>query len=54
MENLIYTQDPIFLNILSEIANDKFSGEQLPMFDKTCKYSHMLETYYEVDKPRFQ
>ncbi|XP_026100913.1 interferon-induced GTP-binding protein Mx-like [Carassius auratus] len=43
MENLIYSQDPIFLKILSEIANDKFSEEELPMFDKKCKYSHMLE-----------
>ncbi|RXN19639.1 interferon-induced GTP-binding Mx3-like protein [Labeo rohita] len=48
MENLIYTQDPIFLKILNEIANDKFSEEELPMFDKRCKYSHMLESYYEI------
>ncbi|XP_026058362.1 interferon-induced GTP-binding protein Mx [Carassius auratus] len=48
MENLIYSQDPIFLKILSEIANDKFSEEELPMFDKKCKYSHMLEAHYEI------
>ncbi len=53
MENFIYTQDPIFLEILSEIANEKFSEEQLPMFDKKCKYSQMLEAHYEVDKPGF-
>uniref|UniRef100_A0A8C1R8I2 Dynamin-type G domain-containing protein n=1 Tax=Cyprinus carpio TaxID=7962 RepID=A0A8C1R8I2_CYPCA len=34
MENLIYTQDPIFLKILSEIGNEQFSKKQLPMFDK--------------------
>ncbi|XP_042609072.1 interferon-induced GTP-binding protein Mx-like [Cyprinus carpio] len=48
MENLIYTQDPIFLKILSEITNERFSEEQLPMFDKKCKYSHMLEAHYEI------
>uniref|UniRef100_A0A672NR33 Myxovirus (influenza virus) resistance D n=1 Tax=Sinocyclocheilus grahami TaxID=75366 RepID=A0A672NR33_SINGR len=39
MENLIYTQDTMFLKILSEITNEQFSEEQLPMFDKKCKYS---------------
>uniref|UniRef100_A0A672NK19 Myxovirus (influenza virus) resistance D n=1 Tax=Sinocyclocheilus grahami TaxID=75366 RepID=A0A672NK19_SINGR len=34
MENLIYTQDTMFLKILSEITNEQFSEEQLPMFDK--------------------
>uniref|UniRef100_A0A8C1LF56 Myxovirus (influenza virus) resistance D n=1 Tax=Cyprinus carpio TaxID=7962 RepID=A0A8C1LF56_CYPCA len=48
MENLIYTQDPIFLKILSEITNERCSEEQLPMFDKKCKYSHMLEAHYEI------
>uniref|UniRef100_A0A673G3R5 Interferon-induced GTP-binding protein Mx3-like n=1 Tax=Sinocyclocheilus rhinocerous TaxID=307959 RepID=A0A673G3R5_9TELE len=48
MENLIYTQDPMFLKILSEITNEQFSEEQLPMFDKKCKYSHMLEAHYEI------
>ncbi|XP_016334538.1 interferon-induced GTP-binding protein Mx-like [Sinocyclocheilus anshuiensis] len=48
MENLIYTQDPMFLKILSEITNEQFSEEQLPMFDKKCKYSHMLEAHYEM------
>ncbi|XP_042571677.1 interferon-induced GTP-binding protein Mx-like isoform X2 [Cyprinus carpio] len=48
MENLIYTQDPIFLKILSEIGNEQFSKKQLPMFDKKCKYSHMLEAHYEI------
>ncbi|XP_016135219.1 interferon-induced GTP-binding protein Mx-like [Sinocyclocheilus grahami] len=48
MENLIYTQDTMFLKILSEITNEQFSEEQLPMFDKKCKYSHMLEAHYEI------
>uniref|UniRef100_A0A673G3S7 Interferon-induced GTP-binding protein Mx3-like n=1 Tax=Sinocyclocheilus rhinocerous TaxID=307959 RepID=A0A673G3S7_9TELE len=47
MENRIYTQDPIFLKILSEITNETFSEKELPVFDKQCKYSQMLEAYYE-------
>lgn len=49
MEGLIYAQDSIYLKILSEIANEQFSEDQLPIFDKKCKYSHMLEAYYKVD-----
>ncbi|XP_016334273.1 interferon-induced GTP-binding protein Mx3-like [Sinocyclocheilus anshuiensis] len=48
MENRIYTQDPIFLKILSEITNETFSEKELPVFDKKCKYSQMLEAYYEI------
>uniref|UniRef100_A0A8C2HU40 Uncharacterized protein n=1 Tax=Cyprinus carpio TaxID=7962 RepID=A0A8C2HU40_CYPCA len=48
MENRIYTQDPIFLKILSEITNETFSEKELPVFDKNCKYSQMLEAYYEI------
>ncbi|XP_048014920.1 interferon-induced GTP-binding protein Mx-like isoform X1 [Megalobrama amblycephala] len=48
MENMIYTQDPIYLRILSEITNERFSEDQLPVFDKKMKYSHMLEAYYEI------
>ncbi|XP_073687464.1 interferon-induced GTP-binding protein Mx2-like [Garra rufa] len=48
MEKRIYTQDPIFLKILSEITNETFSEKELPVFDKQSKYSHMLEAYYEV------
>uniref|UniRef100_A0A8C1EVC1 Uncharacterized protein n=2 Tax=Cyprinus carpio carpio TaxID=630221 RepID=A0A8C1EVC1_CYPCA len=47
MENRIYTQDPIFLKFLSEITNETFSEKELPVFDKNCKYSQMLEAYYE-------
>ncbi|XP_048014195.1 interferon-induced GTP-binding protein Mx3-like isoform X1 [Megalobrama amblycephala] len=48
MENMIYTQDPIYLRILNEITNETFSEDQLPIFDKKCKYSNMLEAYYEI------
>uniref|UniRef100_A0A8C1XPE0 Uncharacterized protein n=1 Tax=Cyprinus carpio TaxID=7962 RepID=A0A8C1XPE0_CYPCA len=48
MENRIYTQDPIFLKILSEITNETFSEKELPVFHKDCKYSKMLEAYYEI------
>ncbi|KAL0152845.1 hypothetical protein M9458_051850, partial [Cirrhinus mrigala] len=47
MENRIFTQDPIFLKILSEVKNETFSEDALPVFDKLCTYSHMLEAYYE-------
>ncbi|XP_067235402.1 interferon-induced GTP-binding protein Mx3-like [Chanodichthys erythropterus] len=48
MENMIYTQDPIYLKILNEVTNETFSEDQLPIFDKKCKYSQMLEAYYEI------
>ncbi|XP_042608957.1 interferon-induced GTP-binding protein Mx3-like isoform X2 [Cyprinus carpio] len=48
MENLIYTQDPIFLKILSEITKEWFLEEQLPMFDKECTYSQMMKAHYEI------
>lgn len=48
MENIIYTQDPVFLKTLSEITNERYSEDELPFIDKKCKYSHMLETYYEI------
>ncbi|XP_039513855.1 interferon-induced GTP-binding protein Mx3-like [Pimephales promelas] len=48
MENVVYTQDPTYLKFLNEITNEKFSEDQLPGFDKKCKYSKMLEAYYEI------
>ncbi|XP_058623273.1 interferon-induced GTP-binding protein Mx2-like, partial [Onychostoma macrolepis] len=48
MENRIFTQDPIFLKVLSEITNQTFSEKELPVFDKQCKYSQMMESYYEI------
>ncbi|XP_050959762.1 interferon-induced GTP-binding protein Mx-like [Labeo rohita] len=48
MENRIYTQDPIFLKVLSEITKDAFSENMLPVFDKQSTYSHLLEAYYEI------
>uniref|UniRef100_A0A8C1XWU1 Uncharacterized protein n=1 Tax=Cyprinus carpio TaxID=7962 RepID=A0A8C1XWU1_CYPCA len=48
MENGIFTQDPIFLKVLSEKTNQTFSEKELPVFDKQCKYSEMLEAYYEI------
>ncbi|KAK7117633.1 hypothetical protein R3I94_023006 [Phoxinus phoxinus] len=48
MENRVYTQDPVYLKVLSEITNEKFSEDQLPIFDKNCKYSKMMEAYYEI------
>ncbi|KAL0152974.1 hypothetical protein M9458_051727 [Cirrhinus mrigala] len=48
MENRIFSQDPIFLKVLSEITNQTFSERELPVFDKQCKYSQMLEAYYEI------
>ncbi|XP_026057819.1 interferon-induced GTP-binding protein Mx3-like isoform X2 [Carassius auratus] len=48
MENGIFTQDPIFLKVLSVKTNQTFSDNELPVFDKQCKYSEMLEAYYEI------
>ncbi|XP_058623239.1 interferon-induced GTP-binding protein Mx2-like isoform X1 [Onychostoma macrolepis] len=48
MENRIYTQDPIYLKILSEITNETFSEMELPVFDKRCSYDHMMKAYYEI------
>ncbi|XP_073687463.1 interferon-induced GTP-binding protein Mx3-like [Garra rufa] len=48
MENRIYTQDPIFLKILSEITSKSFSEKELPVLDKQCSYRQMLEAYYEI------
>ncbi|XP_056307269.1 interferon-induced GTP-binding protein Mx3-like [Danio aesculapii] len=48
MENVIFTQDPLFLKTLNEITNERYSEEELPLIDKKCKYSQMLETYYEI------
>ncbi len=48
MENLIYTQDPIYLKFLSEISDEQFSEDELPVFDIKSKYSEMLEAYCEV------
>ncbi len=48
MENMIYTQDPIYRKFLNEISGEKLSQDQLPFFDIKSKYSEMLEAYYEV------
>ncbi|XP_077066924.1 interferon-induced GTP-binding protein Mx3-like isoform X2 [Siphateles boraxobius] len=48
IENMVYTQDPIYLKFLSEITNETFSEHQLPIFDKECTYSNMMESYYEI------
>ncbi|CAM4734642.1 unnamed protein product [Leuciscus chuanchicus] len=48
MENMVYTQDPIYLKFLSEISEDTFSEDQLPVFDIKSKYSEMLQAYYEI------
>uniref|UniRef100_A0A672SFF8 Interferon-induced GTP-binding protein Mx3-like n=1 Tax=Sinocyclocheilus grahami TaxID=75366 RepID=A0A672SFF8_SINGR len=43
MEHMIFTQDPIYLKSLREITKEPFSEEQLPLFDKKCTYSEMLQ-----------
>lgn len=48
MENMIFTQDDIYLKSLNEISDEKFSEDQLPIFDKKSKYGEMLKAYYEV------
>uniref|UniRef100_A0A673J8T0 Interferon-induced GTP-binding protein Mx3-like n=1 Tax=Sinocyclocheilus rhinocerous TaxID=307959 RepID=A0A673J8T0_9TELE len=48
MEDMIFTQDPIYLKSLKEITKETFSEEQLPLFDKKCKYGEMLQAYYEI------
>ncbi len=48
MENMIFTQDDIYLNSLSKISNEKFSEDELPIFAKKSNYSEMLKAYYEV------
>ncbi|KAG1938977.1 interferon-induced GTP-binding protein Mx1 [Pimephales promelas] len=48
MEDMVYTQDEIYLKVLNEIAKEEFSEEQLPLFDLKCKYSEMLQSYYEI------
>ncbi len=48
MENIIYTQDPIYLKFLNEISDETFSENLLPIFDIKSKYSEMMQAYYEV------
>ncbi|XP_051739309.1 interferon-induced GTP-binding protein Mx2 isoform X1 [Ctenopharyngodon idella] len=56
MENMIYTQDSIYLNALNEMrpkemfikTEESFSEDQLPVFDVKSKYSEMLQSYYEI------
>ncbi|XP_039503063.1 interferon-induced GTP-binding protein Mx3-like isoform X1 [Pimephales promelas] len=48
MENVVYTQDPIYLKFLNEISEETFSEDQLPVFDIKSKYSEMLQAYYEI------
>uniref|UniRef100_A0A673J1A6 Interferon-induced GTP-binding protein Mx3-like n=1 Tax=Sinocyclocheilus rhinocerous TaxID=307959 RepID=A0A673J1A6_9TELE len=46
MEDMIFTQDPIYLKSLKEITKETFSEEQLPLFDKKCKYGEMLSLIF--------
>ncbi|XP_073688436.1 interferon-induced GTP-binding protein Mx2-like [Garra rufa] len=48
MENMIFTQDPIFLNIMSKTSGETFSHDQLPIFDKKSMYSELLRAYNEI------
>nr|XP_055035707.1 interferon-induced GTP-binding protein Mx3-like [Misgurnus anguillicaudatus] len=52
MENMIYTQDAIYLKFLNEICqaddDEKFSKENLPGFDKKLMYTEMLQAYYQI------
>ncbi|XP_042571342.1 interferon-induced GTP-binding protein Mx3-like [Cyprinus carpio] len=48
MEDMIFTQDPIYLKSLKETTEEMFSEEQIPLFDKKCKYSDMLKAYYQI------
>ncbi|KAF4095130.1 hypothetical protein G5714_024208 [Onychostoma macrolepis] len=48
MENMIYTQDTIYLKFLNEITDEKISEDELPVFDIKSKYSKMQEAYYEI------
>lgn len=48
MENMIFTQDPIYLKSLNEITAEEFSKDQSPFVNKKCTYSDMLKAYYEV------
>ncbi|XP_059392850.1 interferon-induced GTP-binding protein Mx3-like [Carassius carassius] len=48
MENMIYTQDPIYLKFLNEISDETFSENMLPIFDIKSKYSEMMQAYYEI------
>ncbi len=48
MENMIFTQDAIYMKSLSEISNETFSEDQLPIFHIKSNYGEMLKAYYEV------
>lgn len=48
MENMICTQDAIYMNSLSEISGEKFSEDQLPIFHIKSNYGEMLKAYYEI------
>ncbi|XP_051978810.1 interferon-induced GTP-binding protein Mx3-like [Xyrauchen texanus] len=48
MENMIYTQDRIYLKFLNEISTETYSENQIPGFDKRSQYSEMLQAYYGV------
>ncbi|KAL1250537.1 hypothetical protein QQF64_018333 [Cirrhinus molitorella] len=48
MENMIFTQDPIYLKSLNETTKETFSEDELPIFDKKSKYFDMLQAYYEI------
>ncbi|KAI2644912.1 Interferon-induced GTP-binding protein Mx3 [Labeo rohita] len=48
MENMIFTQDPIYLKSLNEITAEEFSKDQSPFVNKKCTYSDMLKAYYEI------
>ncbi|RXN19638.1 interferon-induced GTP-binding Mx3-like protein [Labeo rohita] len=48
MENMIYTQDPIYLKFLNEISDETFTEDHLPIFDIKSKYSEMMQAYYKI------
>ncbi|XP_057182161.1 interferon-induced GTP-binding protein Mx-like [Triplophysa rosa] len=50
MENLIFTQDAIYLKVLNEIGKpeETFSEDNLPVFDNKSMYSEMLQAYYQI------
>ncbi|KAA0720580.1 Interferon-induced GTP-binding protein [Triplophysa tibetana] len=50
MENLIFTQDAIYLKVLNEIGKpeETFSEENIPVFDNKSMYSEMLQAYYQI------
>uniref|UniRef100_A0A673G254 Interferon-induced GTP-binding protein Mx3-like n=1 Tax=Sinocyclocheilus rhinocerous TaxID=307959 RepID=A0A673G254_9TELE len=51
MENRIYTQDPIFLKILSEITNETFSEKELPIVvQRMADQLPLMITFYMLQE----